>query len=86
VRALHPGERIYTFSECFRNAWGRNAGLRIDHLPLSPSVVGRLAAAGVDRAVRGWEKASNHAPVWIELADAPRPAKPRRARAPATEA
>src|SRR6516162_10214823 len=70
VRALHPGERIYTFWDYFRNAWARNAGLRIDHLLLSPSIVDRLTAAKVDREVRGWEKASDHAPTWIELADA----------------
>ena len=70
VRALHPGERIYTFWDYFRNAWARNAGLRIDHLLLSPSIVDRLRAAEVDRQVRGWEKASDHAPAWIELADA----------------
>jgi len=70
VRALHPGERIYSFWDYFRNAWARNAGLRIDHLLLSPSIVDRLRAAEVDRQVRGWEKASDHAPAWIELADA----------------
>ena len=69
MRKLHPEERIYTFWDYFRNAWGRDAGLRLDHLLLSPSVVGRLIGAGVDREVRGWEKASDHAPTWIELAD-----------------
>ena len=69
VRALHPGERIYTFWDYFRNAWARNAGLRIDHLLLSPSIADRLVAANVDRQVRGWEKASDHAPTWIELGD-----------------
>jgi exodeoxyribonuclease-3 len=68
LRELHPGERIYTFWDYFRNAFGRDAGLRIDHLLLSPQVAPRLRAAGVDRQVRGWEKASDHAPVWIELA------------------
>jgi exodeoxyribonuclease-3 len=68
LRTLHPGERIYTFWDYFRNAWGRNAGLRIDHLLLSPAVSGKLIAAGVNREVRGWEKASDHAPVWVELA------------------
>ena len=62
VRALHPGERIYTFWDYFRNAWARNAGLRIDHLLLSPSIVDRLRAAEVDRQVRGWEKAIMHRP------------------------
>lgn len=68
VRERHPGERVYTFWDYFRNAFARDAGLRIDHLLLSPSLGGRLQAAGVDRAVRGWEKTSDHAPTWIELA------------------
>ena len=67
IRKLHPEEKIYTFWDYFRNAFGRNAGLRIDHFLLSPSVAPRLAAAGVDKHVRGWEKSSDHAPVWIEL-------------------
>jgi exodeoxyribonuclease-3 len=78
LRALHPDERIYTFWKYFRNAFARNAGLRIDHLLLSPSLAGRLVAAGVDRDVRARERSSDHAPVWIEIADAsagsPRPA------------
>ena len=69
LRELHPFERIYTFWDYFRNAWGRDAGLRIDHLLLNPVLAKRLLAAGVDREVRGWEKASDHAPVWIEVAD-----------------
>ena len=68
LRELHPGERIYTFWDFFRNAYARNAGLRIDHLLLSPSVARRLRAANVDKDVRGWEKASDHAPTWVELA------------------
>ena len=67
LRALHPEERIYTFWDYFRNAYGRDAGLRIDHLLLAPSVAKRLRAAGVDRHVRGWEKSSDHAPTWIVL-------------------
>ncbi|MES2711424.1 MAG: exodeoxyribonuclease III [Pseudomonadota bacterium] len=75
LRTLHPGERIFTFWDYFRNAFGRDAGLRIDHLLLSPALAGHLVAAGVDREVRGWEKASDHAPAWIELAgDKKRPA------------
>ncbi len=69
VRKLHPDEVIYTFWDYFRNAYGRNAGLRIDHFLLSPNVVKRLQKAGVDKDVRGWEKTSDHAPVWIELKD-----------------
>jgi exodeoxyribonuclease-3 len=67
IRELHPGERINTFWDYFRNAYERDAGLRIDHLLLSPPVAKRLVRAGVDRAVRGWEKASDHAPTWVEI-------------------
>jgi exodeoxyribonuclease III len=67
IRTLHPKEKIYTFWDYFRNAYGRDAGLRIDHFLLSPSLAKRLKAAGVNRDVRGWEKSSDHAPVWIEL-------------------
>jgi exodeoxyribonuclease-3 len=67
LRKLHPGEKIYTFWDYFRDAYKRDAGLRIDHFLLSPEVDKRLVAAGVDRHVRGWEKSSDHAPTWIEL-------------------
>jgi exodeoxyribonuclease III len=76
LRSLHPGETIYTFWDYFRNAFARDAGLRIDHLLLSPSVADLLMDAQVDSHVRGWEKTSDHAPVWIELTDE----KPRRSR------
>jgi exodeoxyribonuclease-3 len=69
LRKLHPGERIYTYWDYFRNAYGRDAGLRIDHLLLNPAVAPRLRAAAVDRQVRGWEKTSDHAPTWIEIAE-----------------
>ncbi len=69
LRHLHPDEAIYTFWDYFRNAWGRNAGLRIDHLLLSPSAAPRLLEAGVDRDVRGREGASDHAPTWVVLDD-----------------
>jgi len=71
IRTLHPTAPIYTYWDYFRNAFGRDAGLRIDHFLLNPAVAGRLKGAGVDRDVRGWEKASDHAPTWVELKDAP---------------
>ena len=67
LRHLHPDERIYTFWHYRRNRWQRDAGLRLDHLLLSPNLRDRLTDAGVDRDVRGLEGASDHAPVWIEL-------------------
>ncbi len=67
IRKLHPDEKIYTFWDYFRDAYKRDAGLRIDHFLLSPHLEKRLVAAGVDRHVRGWEKSSDHAPTWIEL-------------------
>lgn len=69
LRSHHPDERIYTFWDYFRNAFGRDAGLRIDHLLLSPSLAPKLTDAQVDRFVRGWEKTSDHAPTWIALRD-----------------
>jgi exodeoxyribonuclease-3 len=67
LRALHRDERIYTYWDYFRNAYARNAGLRIDHLLLTPDLAKRLKRAEVNTEVRGWEKTSDHAPVWIEL-------------------
>lgn len=67
IRQIYPGQTIYTYWDYFRNAFGRDAGMRIDHFLLSPAVVPKLRAAGVDRDVRGWVKTSDHAPVWIEV-------------------
>ncbi|HWJ25507.1 MAG TPA: exodeoxyribonuclease III, partial [Flavisolibacter sp.] len=69
VRKLYPDEVIYTYWDYFRNAYGRNAGIRIDHFLLNQKLEKRLKAAGVDKQVRGWEKTSDHAPVWIEVED-----------------
>ena len=55
---------MFTFWDYKRNRWARDAGLRIDHILLSPDLAGRLVDAGVDRAVRGRENASDHAPAW----------------------
>jgi exodeoxyribonuclease-3 len=68
LRKKHPkDEALYTFWDYMRNRWPRNAGLRLDHLLLSPRLAHRLKAAGVDREVRGHAGASDHAPVWVEL-------------------
>jgi exodeoxyribonuclease III len=68
IRTLYPDQVIYTFFDYFRNSYQRNAGLRIDHFLLSDELRPKLKAAGVDHQVRGWEKTSDHVPVWIELA------------------
>lgn len=67
LRTMHPDETTYTFWDYFRNAFGRDAGLRIDHLLLSPALAPALRAADVDRNVRAREKPSDHAPTWVEL-------------------
>ena len=67
LRHLHPDETIYTFWDYMRGAFSRNAGLRIDHLLLSPELAPRLKAAGVDKDVRAMEKTSDHAPTWVEV-------------------
>ena len=70
LRELDPDGRVYTFWDYRRQRWARDAGLRIDHLLLSPALRPRLRGAGVDRGVRALPETSDHAPVWIELADA----------------
>jgi exodeoxyribonuclease III len=70
IRKLHPDAPMYTYWDYMRNRWPRDAGLRLDHLLLSPRAAKRLAEAGVDRDVRGEEGASDHAPTWIVLREA----------------
>jgi exodeoxyribonuclease-3 len=67
LRAKYPEQRIYTFWDYFRQHWQRDSGLRIDHLLLNEPLAPRLVDAGVDKWVRGLEKASDHAPTWITL-------------------
>jgi len=71
IRKRHPDAPMYTFWDYKRNRWERDAGLRIDHLLLNPKAAKRLVDAGVDRKVRGIEGASDHAPAWIVLGEAP---------------
>ncbi len=79
LRALHPDERIFTFWDYFREHRKRNAGLRLDHVLLSAPVAARLTGAGVDDWARDLPEASDHAPVWVELAGTAR--APRRSAA-----
>ena len=80
IRTRHPDAAVYTFWDYLREAWPRDAGLRLDHLLLSPDLAPRLDEAGVDRWVRGAAEASDHAPAWITLETAP-PSRRRRASA-----
>jgi exodeoxyribonuclease-3 len=67
VRACHPGPGHYTFWDYQAGAWQKDDGIRIDFQLLSPQAADRLAAAGIDRFTRSWEKPSDHAPVWTTL-------------------
>ena len=68
IRARHPEPaRLYSFWDYQAGAWARDAGFRIDHLLLSPQAADRLVDANIDKHVRGREKASDHAPAWVEL-------------------
>jgi exodeoxyribonuclease-3 len=69
IHAFHPNEPKYTFWDYLRDAWGRNAGMRLDHLLVSRPLAKRLTAANVDRDVRGQNNASDHAPAWVTVAD-----------------
>ena len=68
TREVDQGSGTYTFWDYQRGAWNRDDGIRIDHALLSPEAADRLRGAGVDRAVRGGEKPSDHVPVWVEVA------------------
>ena len=67
LRHLHPDEPMFTFWSYERERFARDAGLRLDHLLVSPDLLPRLKGAEVDRWVRGEADASDHAPAWIEL-------------------
>ena len=69
IRKLYSKERVYTFWDYLRNAYGRDAGLRLDHFLLNKRIAERLTNGNVDKHVRGWDGSSDHAPVWIELRD-----------------
>ncbi len=67
IREVTQDDRVYSFWDYQAGAWQKNNGIRIDHLLLSPQAADRLSAAGIDAAVRGREKPSDHVPVWVEL-------------------
>ncbi|SUX44303.1 exodeoxyribonuclease III [Chryseobacterium indoltheticum] len=69
LRILNPGKKVFTFWDYMYHSYDRNAGMRLDHILISPYLASSLENSGVDSSVRGWEKSSDHAPVWITLKD-----------------
>ena len=72
IRAVSDSSDLYTFWDYQAGAWQKDDGIRIDHILLSPHAADRLTAAGIDRHVRGWDKPSDHVPVYVDLAIEPR--------------
>jgi exodeoxyribonuclease III len=68
-RACHTEPHRYTFWDYQAGAWAKDHGIRIDYLLLSPQATDRLAACAIDKQVRGWEKPSDHVPVWAEIGE-----------------
>lgn len=69
LRILNPEKQVFTFWDYMYHSYDRNAGMRLDHILISPYLASSLENSGVDSSVRGWEKSSDHAPVWITLKD-----------------
>jgi exodeoxyribonuclease-3 len=68
LRAVSDQPGLYTFWDYQAGCWPKNRGIRIDHLMLSPQAADRLVTVGIDKHVRGWEKPSDHVPVWADFA------------------
>jgi exodeoxyribonuclease-3 len=83
LRTLQPDGPLWTFWGYLRHRWPKDKGMRLDHLLLSPDLAPSLALAGVSKAVRGVDGASDHAPTWIELR---RPRRAPKAAAPGASA
>jgi len=86
LRTLQPTGPLWTFWGYLRHRWPNDKGMRLDHVLLSPDLAGRLVAAGVSRATRGEEGASDHAPTWIDLTRAPARAALAPSRRPVSRA
>jgi len=72
LRTVSDAGELYTFWDYTAGAWQKNDGIRIDHILMSPQATDRLVTAGVDKHVRGWEKPSDHVPVYVDLDIEPR--------------
>lgn len=67
-RARNQTPEQYSFWDYQAGAWQRNDGIRIDHFLLTPQCADLLLDCQIDAAIRGYEKPSDHVPVWLELA------------------
>jgi exodeoxyribonuclease-3 len=67
IRVSSESSDLYTFWDYQAGAYAKDNGIRIDHLLLSPQATDRLVDAGIDRHVRGWDKPSDHVPVYVDL-------------------
>lgn len=66
-RAANSNKQQFSWWD-YRGAGFENGkGMRIDHLLLSPEAADNCKGSDVDIEPRGWEKPSDHAPVWCEL-------------------
>jgi len=66
---LHNDEAgVFSWWDYRQAAFRRNLGLRIDLTLVSDALRASTASAGIDRTPRTWERASDHAPVWVQLA------------------
>ncbi|MBI0327900.1 exodeoxyribonuclease III [Burkholderia plantarii] len=63
-RRFEQPEKSFTWWDYRMLGFRRNAGLRIDHILLSPALAATLSACEVDREPRGWEQPSDHTPVF----------------------
>lgn len=67
VRACQPLDQVFTFWDYQAGAFNKNNGIRIDHVLASPEAADLIVSCGIDRQTRGWEKPSDHVPVWVDL-------------------
>jgi exodeoxyribonuclease-3 len=67
IRAVSDAGDLYTFWDYQGGAFAKNDGIRIDNLLLSPQAADKLVDASIDRHVRGWDKPSDHVPVFVDL-------------------
>ena len=68
-RHFEQAEKSFSWWDYRMMAFRRNFGLRIDHLLVSSALVPELRRCWVDKAPRGLERPSDHAPVVLELGD-----------------